>query len=358
MRDDFRPADKDTLSRRAGMRCSNPGCRLPTSGPRLERDKAINVGVAAHIRGASPGGPRYEVHMNSEERAGIANGIWLCQTCAKLIDSDEKRYSVSVLETWKESAEAAAHEAIATPLRGTDVVVERAPTSPAPGRLIHRETVRLNLDMRPVGTRADIQNAAARMAIAVREDRRVQVSVEFVGLENVRPNTDPSRPDLLDAVQLAEYRRWLREKADRIQTQVETLFSPVALAEWGTYLSTAQECCRAYEAVLTGTNRRGVGLTIWRVQKPKLSGVIFVVHDPADSSKDELATVLESLRVTDVKHLTFGPGWRSADELPKSIVVDRVIPRILEAISLLPERLAGEDEERVLQLSSWEVGLN
>ena len=38
-------------------------------------------------------------------RSDIANGIWLCQTHAKLIDDDELTYTVAVLRDWKEAAE-------------------------------------------------------------------------------------------------------------------------------------------------------------------------------------------------------------------------------------------------------------
>lgn len=63
------------------------------------------LGVAAHITAASPGGPRYDPKLSSEERSGHGNGIWLCQNCAKLVDNDPALFSVDVLKTWKNSAE-------------------------------------------------------------------------------------------------------------------------------------------------------------------------------------------------------------------------------------------------------------
>jgi hypothetical protein len=115
LRDEFSAAVVDTIGKRVGMRCSNPGCRLPTSGPRDEPTKVINVGVAAHVTAASPGGPRYDLAMTSEQRRSIENGIWLCQTCSKLIDSDVSRYTVAVLQDWKRAAEEAALKAIESP---------------------------------------------------------------------------------------------------------------------------------------------------------------------------------------------------------------------------------------------------
>ena len=32
------------------------------------------------------------------------HGIWLCQSCSKLIDSDENHYTVALLHQWKKQA--------------------------------------------------------------------------------------------------------------------------------------------------------------------------------------------------------------------------------------------------------------
>jgi hypothetical protein len=112
MRDDFSPATKELLAKRVGYRCSNPECRQPTSGPQEDPAGAINVGVAAHITAASPNGPRYDASLTSEQRCSAQNGVWVCQTCAKLVDNDESRYSVEALKEWKRVAELAAVRAL------------------------------------------------------------------------------------------------------------------------------------------------------------------------------------------------------------------------------------------------------
>jgi len=114
MRDDFLAKVKDTLARRAGMRCSNPNCRKPTTGPHDSPSKAVNIGVACHITGASPGGPRYDRTLSPEERSSIDNGIWLCQNCAKLVDNDEERYPVQTLREWKRIAEESVRHRVET----------------------------------------------------------------------------------------------------------------------------------------------------------------------------------------------------------------------------------------------------
>lgn len=107
MRDDFPRQTIETLAKRVGQRCSNPACGKPTSGAHTEPSRSIIVGVAAHITAASAGGPRYDPDLSPEERRSISNGIWLCQTCAKLVDSDEARFSIEVLRSWKRQAEEA-----------------------------------------------------------------------------------------------------------------------------------------------------------------------------------------------------------------------------------------------------------
>lgn len=104
-RDDFPPNVKDLLARRAGMRCSNPECAAMTVGPQEGGSSSVNLGVACHITAAAPGGPRFDGAIDKQTRRSERNGLWLCQTCAKWIDSDPVHYSVALLECWKAQAE-------------------------------------------------------------------------------------------------------------------------------------------------------------------------------------------------------------------------------------------------------------
>lgn len=111
-RDNFTQPIKTALAKRVAYKCSNPTCPNSTIGPHTDALKSVNLGVACHIAAASPGGPRYDPLLPSAERGGPENGIWLCQGCAKLIDSDVDRYPAVLLRRWKVEAEAAADRAL------------------------------------------------------------------------------------------------------------------------------------------------------------------------------------------------------------------------------------------------------
>lgn len=104
-RTEFSQPTKETLAKRVAYRCSNPKCRALTTGPHSESARSVNIGVASHITAASAGGPRFDASLAKNQRASIDNGIWLCQTCAKLIDSDDSKYTVTVLMDWKVTTE-------------------------------------------------------------------------------------------------------------------------------------------------------------------------------------------------------------------------------------------------------------
>lgn len=107
-RDDFSEATKRNAAKRVGYRCSMCGCI--TEGPSyISSSSTTSIGVASHICAAAPGGPRYNPKMNPEERKGIENCIWMCQTHSRLIDNDENTYTVEKLKEMKNRAEKKAH---------------------------------------------------------------------------------------------------------------------------------------------------------------------------------------------------------------------------------------------------------
>lgn len=103
-RDDFSQATVKRLARNARYHCSNPSCRKLTSAPTSDGSKEVNIGVAAHICAAAPGvgARRYRADMTPEQRKSHENGIWLCQDCAKAIDSDDPIFTEALLHGWKQ----------------------------------------------------------------------------------------------------------------------------------------------------------------------------------------------------------------------------------------------------------------
>lgn len=108
MRDEFTASVREMLGERVQYTCSNPACLRATIGPHSDPNRSLSIGRAAHIRAASPGGPRYEPNQSSEERSAITNGIWLCAVCSDLIDKDVASYTSEILLRWKQQAEDAA----------------------------------------------------------------------------------------------------------------------------------------------------------------------------------------------------------------------------------------------------------
>lgn len=123
-RDNFSEKTKRILRERVGGKCSNPFCNRETCGPSDNPDKSIILGDAAHIRAASPGGPRYDASMSVEERVDISNGIWLCKNCARLIDINSAAYPVEMLLKWKEEAERRQREFLGHRIRLREEVTE------------------------------------------------------------------------------------------------------------------------------------------------------------------------------------------------------------------------------------------
>ncbi|CAE6927447.1 conserved protein of unknown function [Ectopseudomonas oleovorans] len=105
---DFTEATKTKVFKRAGYQCSFPGCSIILVGPHSDDNVGgvVSIGEAAHIAGARPApNNRYDSHMTPEQRSHHSNAIALCRTHAKLIDSDEDKYTIPLLCAWKTNHE-------------------------------------------------------------------------------------------------------------------------------------------------------------------------------------------------------------------------------------------------------------
>lgn len=106
-RDDFDSKTIDALAKRASYVCSNPACRALTICPSdIDIEKYLYIGKAAHITSAAIKGPRYDITFTQEQRRSIENGIFLCATCADMIDKNNGAdFSVVQLRQWKSQHE-------------------------------------------------------------------------------------------------------------------------------------------------------------------------------------------------------------------------------------------------------------
>jgi len=124
-RDDFSAATKRLLAQRVGYRCSYPGCPTPqTIGAAKGHGGVINLGIAAHITAAAPGGARYDGSKSSNQRMSPNNGIWMCTLHGKAIDSDEASFEVKTLRKWKQDAETNSLPQVWTPAATPGELIE------------------------------------------------------------------------------------------------------------------------------------------------------------------------------------------------------------------------------------------
>ena len=103
-RDDFSKATRDALALRAAYHCSRPECRRPTvSVLQNATSDPTHTGKAAHITAAAKGGPRFDPTLAPPDRKSQLNGIYLCSTCADLVDKGNGGgFASSQLRGWKD----------------------------------------------------------------------------------------------------------------------------------------------------------------------------------------------------------------------------------------------------------------
>ena len=107
-RDDFSAQTVTVLAKRASYVCSKPDCHaLTIAAADSDLSSVLYIGKAAHICAAPCNGPRYDPAMTSDQRSDIANAIFLCSSCADLIDKNGgKDFSIAKLRDWKVQHEA------------------------------------------------------------------------------------------------------------------------------------------------------------------------------------------------------------------------------------------------------------
>ena len=94
---------KEIIARRAGFKCSFPGCNKTLIGPGVENNESITIGECAHIFSAVPKGPRTDGGLSEDELKRPENGIYICRNHHKIIDRKAKdnKYTSDLLTRYK-----------------------------------------------------------------------------------------------------------------------------------------------------------------------------------------------------------------------------------------------------------------
>ncbi len=181
-RDEFSQKVRTALALRAAYRCSVEGCGKSTVGPSDETPDAVaNIGIAAHICAASPGGRRYDASMTPEQRGGINNAIWTCADHGALIDRDDATYTVERLRAMKRAHEARCAAEIGNTSRsafGTGELIALGPDLVFAGEMIGANELswRLRVDHFVIGDLATLTGYIGDFSKAAPSNRYVLVN--------------------------------------------------------------------------------------------------------------------------------------------------------------------------------------
>lgn len=102
---DFSECIKRLAGRSVGFRCCFPGCNRLLISKKENSDEILNTAEYAHIIAASPGGPRYDSSVSSDDIKSYDNCIVLCATHHHVIDNNPNNYPSKKLKDWKSIAE-------------------------------------------------------------------------------------------------------------------------------------------------------------------------------------------------------------------------------------------------------------
>lgn len=328
------------LGKRSGERCSNPSCSKPTSGPTENSNKFISIGVAAHISAASPGGPRYSAEMSTAQRKSIDNGIWLCQSCAKLIDSDTDRYTAEIISAWKLKAELRALQDISG---ATHSHHEKSETADEREDNTEFITIVLGENCEFFGGDGEIETIAKRCALASIEDREIRFEVIL------QPTKISSAPE--DPLALPLYERGRRKMAENLSRWLAVLSASEIRKWWEYYLGTIEEWTIVLDSLLESSRigfkaNNNTKIDVWRTESPTLSAPIYL-------ESEDLERALIHMGLSERNHLSLGAYWKSVPDLPHDLVVKHVIPRIVMEIA----RSDAAPSPTVINLMQWHIGL-
>lgn len=218
--------------------------------------------------------------------------------------------------------------------------LEDLPPGPAPERIVFE----LDFNFVPLATDPEFTEVVEAGVVAVIKGRPVHVEV-------VIPTLDGDPMGFGDPVIVAQLERSRQRRAQRLRLGLVAFFSSQVEAAWGIYLQGVRDRVTVVRAILAGQEAAAAKLDVWRTTPP-----VPFASAPIWLTADEVDAVVESVGLGHWDDLRFGPGWRAADELPRSVIIEKVMPSILA--ELVRQDVTSEEgwDADVLSLPSWHIG--
>lgn len=199
----------------------------------------------------------------------------------------------------------------------------------------------LGIDFAPLATDAELAELVCSAVVAVLEDRPLHIEVSL-------PTLDKDVTRFGDAVRAAQLKRDRQNKARQLRLTLSAFFSPQIETAWSHYLEGSARVT-VVRAILAGQKATSAKLDVWRTTPPRASAPIWL-------TPDEVHAVVDSVGLNHWDHLRMGAGWRAADELPHSVIVEKAIPSILAELVRTGVTSGEGWTADVLSLPSWHIG--
>lgn len=200
----------------------------------------------------------------------------------------------------------------------------------------------LSLGFTPLATDAELSELVSRAVVTVLEDRPVRVEVSL-------PTLDDDLAEIVDAIAAAQLRRRFQTRAERLRLTLSAFFSPQVEAAWAVHLQGVPSRVKVVRAILAEPDTTRAKLDVWRTVPPRTSAPVWL-------TPDEVHATVESTRLNHWDQLAGGAGWRAADELPQSVIVEKVMPSVLSELVRAEVTSDVRWPSEVLSLPSWHIG--
>jgi hypothetical protein len=342
-RDEFSEPTKQVIGAQAGWLCAHPECGAATIGGKQgEPDGILNLGEAAHITAAAPGGKRYDHSLTPEQRRHHTNGIWLCRVCARLVDTDDQIYPASLLHDWKKVArerswrQAANHISLFGPglaAQAVEQIEARLMIGAAADIAAFKSTRRwpqhsVTLSLRRTSGSDSAPFTAAGLAFALASFNEIAIVA--------RPGTGKSTT--------------LIQTADALLAQATMVPALIPLAEWSRQPGTLRN------SILTKLGFRRVGATEaeldWLAENGRLALLLDGWNELDSRSQDRLRAELEQLRRDFPRLAVLLSTRRQALEVPLEDPILLEVDALSDVQQLdLARGLRGTEGERLLDIA-------